>query len=109
MTNMKSILLAAALGLSSMTIASATSYNMVLSAPSKAGSVQLAAGIYKLNVEGRFATFTNVQTNKSVMVLYRRDTTNESFEHTAVDLKNEGGSQRIESIELENSNSKLEF
>ncbi len=109
MKNMKTIILAAALGLSSMTIASAKSYNMVLSTPATAGETQLAAGSYKLNVQGSVATFTNLDTNKSVMVLFRLDSTTSSYERTAIDLKSVDGSQRIESIELENSGNKLEF
>jgi len=109
MTNMKSLILAAALGLFSMTIASAKTYNMTLLTPAKAGNTQLAAGAYKLNVQSNFATFTNIDTNKSVIVLFRLDSAHTSYERTAVDLKNEDGSQRIESIELENSNNKLEF
>lgn len=109
MKNLKTIVLAAALGLASMTIASAKSYNMVLATPATAGTLQLPAGSYKVNVNSRFAMFTNLENNKSVMVLYRLDSSNAVYDHTAVDLKNEGGAQRIESIELENSGNRLEF
>lgn len=109
MTTMKSIILAAALGLSSMTFASAATYNVVLNSTTKAGATKLAAGTYKLNVEGRIATFVNVETNKTVMVLVRRLSSNSTFERTAVELKAVEDGQLLESIELENSNSVLEF
>jgi hypothetical protein len=106
---MKSIILAAALGLSGMTFASAKTYNMVLSQPATAANVQLAAGRYMLNVQGHIATFTNTATNKSVMVQVRLDNASAAYEHTAVELKKVDGSQQIESIELEDSTNKLEF
>lgn len=110
MTTMKSVILAAALGLASMTFASAKTYNVVLSAPTTAGNVQLAAGAYKLNVSGHLATFTSVDTNKSVMMLVRYNNSGLArYEHTAVDTKNENGVQKIQGIELEDSGSKLEF
>ena len=109
MKNLKTLVLAAALGLASMTFASAKTYNMVLATPATAGTLQLAAGSYKVNVNGHYAMFTNVENNKSVMVLYRLDSGNTMYDHTAVGLKNEGGAQRIESIELENSGNRLEF
>jgi hypothetical protein len=109
MKNLKSIVLAAALGLASMTIASAKSYNVVLSAPTAAGAAQLPAGSYKIDVTTHYATFTNLENKKSVMVLYRLNSTPTTYDRTAVDLKSDGSAQRIESIELENSGSKLEF
>ena len=109
MTTMKSLLLAAALGLSSMTIASAATYNVVLAAPTKAGNAQLSPGAYKLNVSGRIATFTSVDTNRTVMVVVRLDNSSAAFGRTSVEFKDQDGAQRIESIELENSVNKLEF
>ena len=109
MTTMKSLLLAAALGLSAMTIASAATYNVVLAAPTKAGNAQLDPGSYKLNVNGRIATFTNIDTNRAVMVVVHLDNSSALFNRTAVEFKDEDGAQRIESIELENSVNKLEF
>ncbi len=110
MTNMKSILLAAALGLASMTFASARTYNMVLSQNATAGTTQLAAGTYRLNVQGHIATFTNVDTNKTVMVQVRLDgAAGSSYEHTAVELKNVEGTQQIEFIELGDTTNKLQF
>jgi hypothetical protein len=106
---MISLLLAAALGLSSMTVASAATYNLVLAAPTKAGSAQLDPGAYQLAVDGNRATFTNVNTNKSVMAVVRVDSGIDAYGRTTLEVKDEDGAQRIESIELENSMNKLEF
>lgn len=111
MTTIKFALFTAALGLSSLAFAGTKTYNLKLSGPALAGAVQLAPGSYKLNINGsgHVATFTNMDTNQSVMVLVRQNLGLRSFDHTALDLKNENGSQRIEGIELEDSNSTLEF
>jgi len=106
---MKSVILAAALGLASMTFASAKSYNVVLNTAVKVGPAQLAAGSYKLALDGHVATFTNVDSGKRVMVLVHRNDAGVDFDRTAVDLVNQNGTQRIEAIELEDTNSKLEF
>ena len=109
MTTMKSLLLAAALGLASMTFASAATYNLTLAAPTKAGNVNLDPGAYQLRYDGHIAYFTNLGTNKSVMVVPQRDSSLAPYDHTKVELKDDAGSQRMESIELANSNNKLEF
>jgi len=109
MMTMKSILLAAALGLSGLTFASAGTYNIQLMSPTKAGTAQLAAGSYKLNLNGRIATFTNVETNKSVMVVVREGVSSRRFGRTAIELKDENGAERLKSIDLGDSSSTLEF
>jgi hypothetical protein len=109
MTTMKSILLAAALGLSSLTFATAATYNFQLASPANAGAAKLDAGSYKLNLNGRIAVFTNVETSKSVMVFVREGSAGQRLERTALELKNENGVDRLESIELEDSSNTLEF
>lgn len=109
MTTMKSLILAAALGLASMTFASAATYKVTLAAPTKAGNVNLDPGSYQLRYDGHIVFFTNLETNKSVMVIPQRGTSYTQFDRTRIELKDDAGSQRVESIELENSNDKLEF
>jgi len=109
MTTMKSMILAGALALSSMTLASAKTYNVRLNENTSAGTLELKAGDYRLNVEGQVATFTNVETNRSILLLVRVANGPETFDHTAIGTKSVDGVQRMESIELENSNNKLEF
>ena len=111
MTTMKNMILAAALGLSTLTFASATTaYKLVLSQPTQAGNTQLAAGAYRLTVNGSVATFTNVDTNRSIMLMIHNDrTAGENYTQTAVETKDENGVRHIESIELGDTNNKLEF
>jgi hypothetical protein len=66
--NKKLLLSVGALTLSFVSIVSAKSYTLVFSTPMQAGSSQLEAGTYKLEVEGSNAVFTNTKTRKSVTV-----------------------------------------
>lgn len=109
MTTMKSVIFAAALGLASMTFASAKSYNVALSAPTNVGPAQLAAGTYTMDVNGSVALFTNVETGKRQMVLVHATDAGVDYKRTAIELVDQNGSQRMAAIELEDSSNKLEF
>ena len=109
MMTMKNVILAAALGLASMTLASAHTYNVALQASTKVGRTQLAAGSYTLDVNGTVAVFTNTETGKRQIVLVHSTDSNVDYQRTAIQLVNQDGAQRMESIQLEDSNSKLEF
>jgi hypothetical protein len=109
MTTIKTVVFAAALGLASLTFAGTKSYNVILNSATQVGNTQLAAGSYKLSLDGHVATFTNTQTGYRRMVLVHFTDASINFDRTAVDLINENGTQRMESIELEDSNNKLEF
>ena len=54
----KSLLMVGALTVTSAIIGSANSYNIVLSAPAKAGTSELNPGKYKVKIEGSQAVFT---------------------------------------------------
>jgi hypothetical protein len=99
----KSLLLIGTLALAG--IASAKSYDIVLSSPQKAGSIQLAAGEYSLKVQGSNAIFTNVETGKSVTAPVKVENATKKFEQTAVDSTGD----QIKSIELGGSNTMLEL
>jgi hypothetical protein len=86
-------------------IASAKSYDIVLSASAQAGSVQLAAGEYSLKLQGTNAVFTNVATGKSVTAPVKVENAAKKFEETAVD----SNANKITAIELGGSNTKLEM
>lgn len=111
MTTMKNILFAAALGLATMTFASASAYQVVLNAPTSVGVSQLAAGTYTMNldVDRSVAVFTNVETGKRQMVLVHPTDSKVDYQHTAINLSNQNGTQRMDAIELEGTNDKLEF
>jgi hypothetical protein len=103
------LILAGTLALGSLAVANAKTYDIVLSGPAMAGSVQLAPGEYRLKVEGSTATFTNVQNDKSVTAPVKVEQAPKKFDQTAVDTTKQNGEDQIQSIELGGSTSKLEF
>ena len=106
---MKKLMIVAALAIASLSIASAKSYEVVLNSPSTAGMTELRAGHYTVKVNGAFAEFYNHDNMHSVMVPVRVDTGIMHFDATAVETKNENGVSQIQSIELKDPNSTLEF
>jgi hypothetical protein len=106
---MKKIMVVAALALSSLTVVSAKTYEIILSAPAKAGSVTLKAGQYKLKVEGTNATFTEVNSSKSFTTPVKVDTNDKKYEDTRVQSKKDGTVDTIQEIDLGGSKTKLGF
>jgi len=109
MTTMKSLLFTAALGLATLSFAGTKSFNVVLNSSTKVGNTQLTAGSYKLSLDGHVATFTNEKTGDRKMVLVHYSDSGVNYQHTAVDLVNQNGAERMEYIELQDTNNKLEF
>lgn len=103
----KSLLFIGTLALAS--IASAKSYDIVLSAPAKAGAMQLNAGEYSLKVKGSNAVFTNMDTGKSFTAPVKVQSGSKKFENTAVDTQNQNGTDQIKTIELGGSNTQLQL
>ena len=108
MTN-KLPLLIGAVALSTLAMAGSKNYDIALSTPTKAGSVQLAAGDYKVKVEGSNAIFTDEHTRASVTVPVKVENTETKFNETTLDTKTQGKTAQITSIELGGSKVKLEF
>jgi hypothetical protein len=91
-------------------IASAKSYDhMIISGPAKAGSLEIAAGEYSLKVEGNIAILTNVDSGKKFIAVVKVEDVGKKFEATSVDCTNKNEADRITSIELGGSNTKLEL
>jgi hypothetical protein len=103
----KSLLLIGTLALAG--IASAKTYDINLSQPTKAGSLQLAAGEYSVSVLGNIAVFTNVETGKKFIAAVKAEDAGKKFDITAVDCSNKDGAEHITSVELGGSNTKLEL
>jgi hypothetical protein len=99
----------AALALSSLTVLSAKTYEIILSAPTKAGNVTLKAGQYKLKVDGTNATFTDVNTSKSFTTPVKVENGDKKFEDTRVQSKKDGETDSIQEIDLGGSKTKLGF
>ncbi|MGO9254773.1 MAG: hypothetical protein ACLQU1_00500 [Bryobacteraceae bacterium] len=102
-------LLVGVLALASLSFASAKTYTVSLTHPSKAGRQQLTAGDYKVKVDGANAVFTDLRTSKSVSVPVKVETSDKKFRFTAVDSTRDGAAERIESIQLGGSTTKLDF
>ena len=103
----KSLLFIGTLTLAS--IASAKTYDLTLSAPANAGSVRIAAGEYSIKVLGGFAFFTNVDTGKKFVAAVKVEDAGKKFDATAVDCTTKDGADRITSVELGGSSTKLEL
>jgi hypothetical protein len=107
--NAKSLLIVGALGLASLGIASAKSYDITLSAPAMAGNTELRPGIYKVKVEGSQAVFTDVQSSKSWTATVKIESGAVKFGETVVETTQQGDMAHIDAIDLAGSNTKLEF
>lgn len=106
---MKKIFLAGVLSLASLTIVSAKSYEIVLSAPTKAGNVQLKPGQYTLKVQGTNAIFTNVDTSKSYTTPVKVENGDTKFDSTKIQSSKQGDTEQIQEIDLGGSKTKLGF
>src|SRR5579871_5277405 len=96
----RSMLLTGALALASLSIANAKSYHITLDESVQAGTVQLPAGEYKVQVEGTNAIFTNVSTGKSTSAAVKVENTGQKHDLTAVDTSKASGSNKLQAIEL---------
>ena len=105
----KSLILTGALALASLTVASAKSYDIVLSSPTKVANVQLKAGEYKVTMQGNNAVFTEVESGKSVTAPATLKTADKKFSETAVSTEKKADVDQMQSIELGGSNNKIEF
>lgn len=105
----KSLLIVGALSLASLGIASAKSYDIMLSDPAMVGNTMLQPGQYQLKVEGSQAVFTDVQSSKSWTAPVKLQNGNRKFDETMVESSRQGDMAHINSIDLAGSNTKLEF
>ncbi len=104
----KSVLIVGALTLSSLGIASAKSYDIVLDQPAKAGATELKAGEYKVKVEGSQAVFTDARDGKSsYTVPVKVENSDKKFQNTSVETSTAGGTDNIQAIDLGGSNTRL--
>jgi hypothetical protein len=103
----KSLLLIATLALAG--IANAKSYTITLSAPTRAGSVRLAAGEYSMKVQDSNAIFTNMQNGKTYTIAVKTETADKKFDVTALFTDTKDGDSYITSVELGGSRTKVEL
>ena len=107
------LLLAGALAVFGLSIVSAKSnaksYDIVFSDAIKVGTVQLAPGEYSLKVQGAEAVFTNLDSGQSFATSAKIESSDKKFEQTSVHSVKDGNADRIETIELRGSTTKLHF
>jgi hypothetical protein len=103
-----SLLLAGVLSLSGLCMAGTKSYTIVLEKPEQVGTLKLAAGSYKLQVQGVNAVFTDSD-HKTYTTPAKVETAPKKFNFTAVETKDEAGAERITTIDLGGTNTQVAF
>jgi hypothetical protein len=106
---LKSLFLAGVLAIFTLSTAVAKTYDVAFASATKAGSLQLKAGEYRLSVNGNKVTFTAVDTEKSVTTDVKIENSDKKFGQTKVDSTNDGGTNVVTDIELGGSKIKLDF
>ena len=105
----RTLLLTAALAIFTLSVASAKTYDILLSSPTKAGNLQLKPGEYRLNVNGTKAIFTDVNTAKSFTTEIKVENSDKKFGDTKIDALSDGPTSVIKDIELGGSKTKIDF
>ena len=100
----KSFLLICVVGVSCIGIASAKSYYLTLTSPTKAGSTVLKPGDYEIDVKGDQAVFRS-DNGKSVTVPVKVEQSDKKYDATSVDTN----SDTIKEIHLGGSATTLMF
>ena len=107
--NTKSFIIAGALTLASLGIASAKSYDITLTAPAKVGDMELKPGQYKLKIDGSQAIFTDAENSKALTTPVKIENAQKKFAATTIESSHQGDMDVVQSIDLGGSNMKLEF
>ena len=105
---MKKCFLIAVLAICSLAVVNAKSYGIVLSKPSKIGTLQLKPGQYRLKVDGSNAIFTDTK-SKTYTTPVKVQAGDKKFDDTRVESTKEGDTDHIVEIDLGGSTTKLGF
>jgi hypothetical protein len=105
----KTLLMAGAMALATISLASAKSYDIVLSSPLQAGNMTLAPGEYHFKVQGSNVIFTKADSSKQFTAPVKVESTGTKHENTAVESVKQNGTDQLKAIELGGSNTTLEF
>jgi hypothetical protein len=100
----RSLIIVGTLVLSS--VAFAKSYDITVTSPAKAGTVELKPGQYNLKIEGGQAVFTDSH-DKSVRVPAKVKTTDKKFGYTRLESATHDGIDTIQAIDLGDSNTRV--
>jgi hypothetical protein len=106
---MRKLVIVSVMAFSCLFIASAKSYDVTFTSPTKAGTVQLKAGQYRMKVDGSIATFIEVNSGKSFTTVIKVQTGDKKFDQTRVGSTKVNGADTVKQIELGGSNTLIEF
>jgi len=84
-------------------------YSISFAKPVEVGSLKLAAGDYKVKVDGANAVFTENKTRKSFTAPVKVEKQAKKPEYTAVESKDANGVEHIDAIDLSGADFKLVF
>ena len=94
--------------LSAGTVPSGKQYSITLAKPAQVGSVKLAAGDYKLKVDGSTATFVDNH-KKEFTAPVKIEQNAKKARVTAVETKDDGGVSQITAIDVGGTDFKFVF
>jgi hypothetical protein len=101
-------LLCLSLSLSAGTVPSGKQYSITFAKPVQVGSVKLAAGDYKLKVDGSTATFVNSH-KKEFTAPVKVQPASKKAPMTAVETKDDNGVSQITAIDIGGADFKFVF
>ena len=104
----KTLVLAVALSLSTLCFAGQKSYEIVISKPATVGALKLAAGTYKVKLDGATAVFTD-EKFKTVSTPVKVETLTKKTPLTSVDAETSAAGQVVTSISFGGTTTKLDF
>lgn len=109
MTRIAALLLASGLLLANLSIARTKTCEILLAAPTQAGTVVLAPGQYRVTMEGTDAIFLDVRSARSFRTAVRVEDSGATYEVTRISTSKKAGMERMNAIEFEGSGTKIEF
>ena len=109
MNKLKTLVLAGVLAVFTISLAAAKSLEVSFASPTKAGSVTLKAGDYRLSVDGDKATFMELSSLKTFKTDVKVENSDTKFNNTRVVTSSEGGSTVVKQIEIGGTKMKAIF
>jgi len=98
-----------AIGVFSLSILSAKSYEIILDSAAKAGNLDLKAGKYNVNLDASKVRFTDVISGKSVETTAKIVSADKKFDSTTIDTKQVNGATQINEIDLGGTKTMVQF
>jgi len=98
-----------AIGVFSLSILSAKSFEIILDSAAKAGNLDLKAGKYNVNLDASKVRFTDVNSGKSVETTAKIVSADKKFPSTTIDTKQINGATQINEIDLGGTKTMVQF